>query len=123
VKVSARFQQRILASAMIMSMAIAGPVFCGTATAAAPVQQNHQTTSPQHWLQQAQEMLSQGRVEVAEQYVQLAETLLQRQPGLKLDYTPEMARQEIAKLRGGDHPKVAPFTQPTIAQQHRCNKI
>ncbi len=111
-KVSARFQRKILASAMIMSMAIAGPVFCGTATAAAPVQQEHQTTSPQHWLQQAKEMLAQGRIEVAEQYVQLAETLLQRQPGLKLDYTPEMARQRIAELRTGSFPQVAPVTSP-----------
>lgn len=115
-KVSARFQQKILASAMIMSLAIAGPVFCGTATAAAPVQQNHQTTSPQHWLQQAQDMLAEGRVEVAEQYVQLAETLLQRQPGLKLDYTPEMARKKIAELRTGNAIQVAPVTQPAIAQ-------
>ena len=114
-KVSARFQQKILASAMIMSMAIAGPAFCGTATAAAPVQQNHQTTSPQHWLQQAQNMLAEGRVEVAEQYVQLAETLLQRQPGLKLDYTPEMARQKIAELRTGNLPQVAPVTQTAVA--------
>jgi len=116
VKVSARFQQKILASAMIMSLAIAGPVFCGTATAASPIQQNHQTTSPQHWLGQAQEMLSQGRVEVAEQYVQLAETLLQRQPGLKLDYTPEMARQKIAEMRTNGQPQVAPVVQQTIAQ-------
>lgn len=114
-KVSARFQQKILASAMIMSMAIAGPVFYGTATAAAPVQQNHQTTSPQHWLEQAQEMMVQGRVEVAEQYVQLAETLLQRQPGLKLSYTPEMARQRIAEIRGGNLPMVAPVEQPVAA--------
>ena len=114
-KVSARFQQKILASAMIMSMAIVGPAFCGSATAAAPVQQNHQTTSPQHWLQQAQNMLAEGRVEVAEQYVQLAETLLQRQPGLKLDYTPEMARQKIAELRTGNLPQVAPVIQTTTA--------
>ena len=114
-KVSARFQQKILASAMIMSMAIAGPAFCGTATAAAPVQQNHQTTSPQHWLQQAQNMLAEGRVEVAEQYVQLAETLLERQPGLKLDYTPEMARQKIAELRTGKLPQVAPVIQTAVA--------
>ena len=114
-KVSARFQQKILASAMIMSMAIAGPALCGTATAAAPVQQNHQTTSPQHWLQQAQDMLAEGRIEVAEQYVQLAETLLQRQPGLKLDYTPEMARQKIAELRTGKLPQVAPVVQTASA--------
>ena len=114
-KVSARFQQKILASAMIVSMAIAGPAFCGTATAAAPVQQNHQTTSPQHWLQQAQNMLAEGRVEVAEQYVQLAETLLQRQPGLKLDYTPEMARQKIAEMRSGNLPQVAPVVQTDAA--------
>lgn len=111
-KVSARFQQKILASAMIMSLAIAGPVLYGTATAAAPVQQTHQTTSPRHWLEQAQEMMAQGRVEVAEQYVQLAETLLQRQPGLKLDYTPEMARQRIAELRTGSLPQVAPVSSP-----------
>lgn len=114
-KVSARFQQKILASAMIMSLAIAGPVLHGTATAAAPVQQTHQTTSPQHWLEQAQEMMAQGRVEVAEQYVQLAETLLQRQPGLKLDYTPEMARQRIAEMRTGTLPQVAPVSVPAVA--------
>ena len=110
-KVSARFQQKILASAMIVSLAIAGPAISGTATAAAPVQQNHQTTSPQHWLEQAQVMVREGRVELAEQYVQLAETLLQRQPGLKLDYTPEMARQEIAQRRTGGGPQVAPVVQ------------
>ena len=114
-KVSARFQQKILASAMIVSLAIAGPPICGTATAAAPVQQNHQTTSPQHWLEQAQAMLGEGRVELAEQYVQLAETLLQRQPGLKLDYTPEMARQEIAQRRTGGGPQVAPVVQQDFA--------
>lgn len=115
-KVSARLQQRILASAMIVTLAIAGPVFCGTATAAAPVQQNHQTTSPQHWLGQAQAMLDEGRVELAEQYVQLAETLLQRQPGLKLDYTPEMARQRIAQMRTGGQPQVAPVVQENFSQ-------
>ena len=114
--VSARLQQNILASAMIVTLAIAGPVFCGTATAAAPVQQNHQTTSPQHWLGQAQEMLGEGRVELAEQYVQLAETLLQRQPGLKLDYTPEMARQKIAQMRTGGLPQVAPVVQQNFSQ-------
>ena len=114
-KVSARLQHKILASAMIVSMAIAGLVFCGTATVAAPVQQNHQTTSPQHWLEQAREMLGEGRVELAEQYVQLAETLLQRQPGLKLDYTPEMARQRIAEMRSGGQPQVLrSFRKPSL---------
>ncbi len=114
-KVSARLQQKILASAMIVSLAISGPAICGTATAAAPVQQNHQTASPQHWLGQAREMLGEGRIELAQQYVQLAETLLQRQPGLKLDYTPEMARQEIAQMRTGGGPQVAPVVQPNFA--------
>ena len=116
-KVSARFQQRILASAMIVSLALAGPVFVGTATAAAPIQQNHQTTSPQHWLEQARDMMEQGRIELAEQYVQLAETLLQRQPGMKLDYTPEMARQKIAEIRTGGQPQVAPVVQQFAPQQ------
>lgn len=114
-KVSARFQRKILASAMIVSLAMASPVCCGPAVAAAPIQQNHQTTSPQHWLGQAQEMLSEGRVELAEQYVQLAENLLQRQPGLKLDYTPEMARQQIAQMRTGNQPKVVPVVQQDFA--------
>ena len=114
--VPARFQQKILASAIIVSLAIAAPAICGTATAAAPVQQNQQTTSPQHWLGQAQEMLDEGRVELAEQYVQLAETLLQRQPGLKLDYTPEMARQRIAEMRTGGQPQVAPVVDQNFSQ-------
>ena len=114
--VPARFQQKILASAIIVSLAIAAPAICGTATAAAPVQQNHQTTSPQHWLGQAQEMLDEGRVELAEQYVQLAETLLQRQPGLKLDYTPEMARQRIAEMQTGGQPQVAPVVDQNFSQ-------
>jgi len=101
---------------MIVSLAIVGPALSGTATtAAAPVQQNHQTTSPQHWLGQSQEMLAEGRVELAEQYVQLAETLLQRQPGLKLEYTPEMARQKIAEMRTGNQPRVAPVVQQNFA--------
>ena len=100
---------------MIVSLAIASPAICGTATAAAPLQQNHQTASPQHWLGQAQEMLGEGRIELAEQYVQLAETLLQRQPGLKLDYTPEMARQQIAQMRTGGGPQVAPVVEPDFA--------
>ena len=100
-KASVSFQQGILASAMMFTLVTALPMSHGQSTAQSPNQpsQQFETNSPQHWLEQARQMMSEGRLEVAEQYVQLAESLLQKQPIANLTYTPQMAREQIASLR------------------------
>ena len=100
-KASVSFQQGILASAMMFTLVTASPMSYGQSTAQTPNQpsQQFETNSPQHWLEQARQMMSEGRLEVAEQYVQLAESLLQKQPIADLAYTPQMAREQIASMR------------------------
>ena len=100
-KASVSFQQGILASAMMITLVTASPMSYGQSTAQTPNQpsQKFETNSPQHWLEQARQMTSEGRLEVAEQYVQLAESLLQKQPIADLAYTPQMAREQIASMR------------------------
>ena len=100
-KASVSFQQGILASAMMFTLVTSMPMSHGQSTAQSPNQpsQQFETNSPQHWLEQARQMMSEGRLEVAQQYVELAESLLQKQPIADLSYTPQMAREQIASLR------------------------
>ena len=102
-KASACFHQGILASAMIISLAFVSPMSYGQTFAQTPSQQ-YETNSPQHWLGQARQMMAERRYEVAQQYIQLAESILQKQPVANLAYTPDMARQE---LNGLMHPETA----------------
>ncbi len=112
-KASACFQQGILASAMIISLAIASPVSYGQTSAPTPSQQ-YETNSPQHWLGQAQQMMAEGRFEVAQQYIQLAESMLEKQPNAVLEYSPAMARQQLQALMS---PATAPGEQQPLVQQ------
>lgn len=96
-KASACFHQGILTSVMIISLAVVSPMSYGQTFAQTPSQQ-YETNSPQHWLGQARQMMAERRFEVAQQYIQLAESMLQKQPRADLDYTPDMARQQLNAL-------------------------
>ena len=104
-KASACFHKGILASAMIVSLAVASPASYGQVSTQTPVPQ-YEANSPQHWLGQARQMMAEKRFEVAKQYIELADTLLQTAPVADLQYTPAMARQQLAAL-------VSPSTPPT----------
>jgi general secretion pathway protein D len=107
VKASACFHQGILAAAMIVSLAVASPVSYGQ-TFAQTSQQQYETNSPQHWLGQARQMMAERRLEVAQQYIQLAESLLENQPNAGLEYTPEMARQQLRALMAPETAEATP---------------
>ncbi len=56
--------------------------------------------SANEWLTRARQATLDRDFQLAEQYIQLAEELYQQRPaGTKLNYTPEMARQELADMR------------------------
>ena len=112
-KASACFHQGILASAMIVSLAFVSPMSYGQSFVQTPRQQ-YETNSPQHWLGQARQMMAQRRFEVAQQYIELAESILQNQPNANLPYTPAMARQELRALVSPETAQVIP-TQPAPA--------
>ena len=112
-KASACFHQGILASAVIISLAVVSPMSYGQVFAQAPSQQ-YETNSPQHWLGQARQMMAERRFEVAQQYIQLAESMLQKQPVANLAYTPDTARQELNALMYPETAQVIP-SQPAPA--------
>lgn len=111
-KVSARFKQGILASAIMAAMAIPSPMCFGQSFAGSTNQQTFKTNSPQHWLSQSRQMMEAGRFEVAQQYIDLADTILQQHPVADLEFTPDMARRQLALMKndGG-----APVATPTVA--------
>ncbi len=58
---------------------------------------------PQLQLQHARKAMQQGKIEIAEFFIQSAEDLIRQVPGADsrpLTYTPQMAREDLAKLRG-----------------------
>ena len=112
-KASACFHQGILASAVIITLAVVSPMSYGQVFAQAPSQQ-YETNSPQHWLGQARQMMAERRFEVAQQYIQLAESMLQKQPVAHLAYTPDTARQELNALMHPETVQVVP-SQPAPA--------
>ena len=112
-KASACFHQGILASAMIISLAVVSPMSYGQSFAQTPSQQ-YEANSPQHWLGQARQMMAERRFEVAQQYIELAESMLRNQPNADLTYTPAMARQELNALVSPETAQVIP-TQPAPA--------
>ena len=112
-KASACFHQGILASAMIISLAVVSPMSYGQTLAQTPSQQ-YEANSPQHWLGQARQMMAERRFEVAQQYIQLAESILQNAPNADLEYTPEMARQQLTELMSPEPAQVEP-SQPAAA--------
>ncbi len=119
-KASACFHQGVLASAMIISLAFVSPMSYGQAFAQTPSQQ-YETNSPQHWLAQARQMMAERRFEVAQQYIELAETILQKQPNAALAYTPAMARQQLMALMSPETAQVIPSQPapaPVVAATH-----
>lgn len=112
-KASACFHQGILASAIIISLVVVSPMSYGQTFAQTPSQQ-FEANSPQHWLGQAQQMMAERRFEVAQQYIQLAESMLQKQPSAELAYTPAMARQQLQTLMSPETAQVSP-SQPAPA--------
>ena len=63
------------------------------------------TGTPTEWLNKARGAITTGDLKLADYYVQIAEELYQQRPaGSELNYTPQMARKEIAALMAGSNP-------------------
>ena len=98
-RVSERLGTKIWASALIVALAWINAPTQTTAQVA-----DNTTSAPadtvQKWLGNARDAMTSKNWELAEYYIQIADDLAQGQSVAEMPYTPEMARQELAMLRG-----------------------
>ncbi len=115
-RVSKQLQRRLLTSAMALAFSTVPMLTAvsqgqGTGFQTNGAVQSPTPDNPGDWLQRASNAMKSGNFFLAEQSIEMAEQ--QMSPGVSLAYTPQMARQELARLRQADNGNVAPIPQPS----------
>ena len=120
-RVSEQLIKRNWLPVLIVALAMGSPWSAATGQIVVPTTENFSDSTPEpaagsalEWLNQARTAMSQGNRELAEHYIQIAEGLYAQRPaGTDLNYTPQMARQELANMQG----TVPASTQAPVASR------
>ncbi len=104
-RVSEQLMKKYWLPVLIVVIAVGNPLSTASGQIVVPTTESFSDSTPAagtalEWLNQAREAMSQKNAQLAEHYIQIADGLYQQRPAdTKLDYTPEMARQELALLQ------------------------